>query len=182
MLEPAILHKDELIKKDIGTWYDDRYKYFHINTYHEIFKPAEDDWNYIQMVSIDPTLPDTNKVCGYFFAHVNRASNVVKNIGAINFYLDRKLTFGKDLKQFLESLFLKFNFKTITFDVAVGNPIEKSYDKLVKHYNGRIVGTFEKNYKIADGTYVDIKWYQVNKEYFLKAINKGDNKNEEENL
>lgn len=45
-----------------------------------------------------------------------------------------------DLGQALQDIFEKFKFRKLTFCVVVGNPIEKSYDKMINKYNGRIIG------------------------------------------
>lgn len=55
----------------------------------------------------------------------------------------------------------------MNFIVVVGNPIEKSYDKMIKKYGGRIVGTYKEDVKLIDGEYYDKKLYEIlASEYF----------------
>lgn len=84
-------------------------------------------------------------------------------------FIDDKMTFGMDLGQVLQDIFEKYNFRKLDFCVVVGNPIEKSYDKMVKKYNGRIVGTFKDDVKLIDNKYYDIKYYEVTKENYMGA-------------
>ena len=57
----------------------------------------------------------------------------------------------------------------LNFSVVVGNPIEKSYDKLIKRYGGRIVGTREKETTLVDGNLYDVKMYELFREDYLKS-------------
>ena len=76
----------------------------------------------------------------------------------INFS-DKKITFGKDIGQALDEIFTKYNFRKLKFSVVVGNPIEKSYDKLIHEYCGRIVGTFKDHTRLIDNKNYDEKFY-----------------------
>ena len=69
-----------------------------------------------------------------------------------------------------KSLFEKYKFRKLKFSVCIGNPIEKSYDKMIEKYNGRIVGTYLKDAKLFDGEYCDRKVYEIFREDYLKSI------------
>ena len=81
------------------------------------------------MVSVD----NQDNVIGFLRASIIRTSEKVSSLGIINFY-DKNLTFSRDLYQFLKELFEKYNFRKIEFNVVIGNPIEKMYDKYIDKY------------------------------------------------
>jgi hypothetical protein len=58
-------------------------------------------------------------------------------------------------------MFEKYRFNKLNFTVVRGNPIEKTYDKLIKRYNGRIVGIKEQETKLIDGKLYDMKEYEI---------------------
>ena len=70
----------------------------------------------------------------------------------------------------LIDIFEKYNFRKLSFYVVVGNPIEKSYDKMCERYGGRIVGVKRKNTRLIDGKYYDEKLYEILKEDYMKAV------------
>lgn len=90
------------------------------------------------------------------------------SLGVINFS-DNKIIFGMDLGQTLMDIFEKFKFRKLRFSVIVGNPIEKSYDKMVSKYGGRIVGTYYKEQKLIDGEIYDQKLYEILREDYMEA-------------
>ena len=55
--------------------------------------------------------------------------------------------------------------------MVIGNPIEKSYDKMVKKYGGRIIGTYKEDVKLIDGEYYDKKLYEILSSEYFNAIN-----------
>ncbi len=78
-----------------------------------------------------------------------------------------KLLFGIDLGQALIDIFDKFKFRKLRFSVIVGNPVEKSYDKMVQKYGGRIVGIYYKEQQLIDGEIYDQKLYEILRENYL---------------
>lgn len=166
MIEIAQLHIDELKKKFHETWFVDKYKYYHADTFYSEFKVAEETWNCHQFVSIY-----NGEVCGYIEYGINRRTNNVDGLAAINFD-DYLKTFGIDLGDVVIDIFEKYKFNKINFSVIVGNPIEKSYDKLIEKYGGRVVGYFEKHVKLIDGNYYDEKHYEIMAENYFKSKEK----------
>jgi hypothetical protein len=61
----------------------------------------------------------------------------------------------------IKDIFEKYRFNKLNFTVARGNPIEKTYDKLIKRYNGRIVGILEQEARLIDGRLYDVKEYEL---------------------
>ena len=166
LLDVAIKYKEQLEKLQYNIWFEDKYKFWHSNTYYDAMKIDDSTWARHQFVSIK----DDN-VIGYICYSVNRECNYAQHLNIINF-TDDKMTFGMDLGQALQDIFEKYNFRKLNFYVVVGNPIEKSYDKMIKRYNGRIVGTFKDDVKLIDNKYYDTKHYEITKENYMNAKNK----------
>lgn len=168
MLEIAQLHEDELKKLFHDTWFRNKYKFYHADTFYSNFKVDEDTWCRHQFVSVYTSKYDVgdSEVIGYIEYNINRRTNNVHSLAAINFS-DLK-TFGIDLGEVVTDIFEKYKFNKLNFSVIVGNPIEESYDKLIEKYGGRIVGYFEKEVKLIDGAYYDEKLYEITADaYFM---------------
>ena len=102
---------------------------------------------------------------------MDRSNNNVHDLSIINF-TDNKTAFGIDLGQALKDIFEKYKFRKINFYVVVGNPIEKSYDKMIKKYGGRIIGTKKEDAKLIDGEYYDTKLYEILSTEYFESIKK----------
>lgn len=166
MLEPAIKYKDQLEKLQYNIWFVDKYKYWNCSTYYNTLEIDTDTWNKHQFVSVK----DGN-VIGYISYCIARADNFVHSVSVMNFS-DDKITFGNDLKQAIKDIFERYKFRKISFFVIVGNPIEKSYDKMIKKYGGHIIGTYKKDVKLIDGEYYDKKLYELFADEYFNSIKK----------
>lgn len=166
MIDIAQLYADELTKKFHETWFKDHYKYFYCEPFYSEFEIMKDTWNRHQFVS----LYDNDEICGYIEYSINRRTNNVYDLAAINF--EGLKTFGIDLGDVVVDIFEKYKFNKLNFSVIVGNPIEKSYDKLIEKYGGRVVGYFEKHVKLIDGKYYDEKHYEIMAENYFKSKEK----------
>lgn len=164
MLEPAIKYRDQIYDIQYDIWFNDKYKYFNSGTYYGAMQIDENTWDRHQFASV---LND--RVIGYIEYSISREENNVRSLGIINF-TDNKIVFGKDLAQALKDIFEKYRFRKLNFSVVVGNPIEKSYDKIIKKYGGRIVGTYKENCKLIDGEYYDEKLYEILASEYFDAI------------
>ena len=162
MLDFAFKHLDEIKALHINTWYKERYKYFNYHPFYEVPKFEEGTWNEHGFVSLN----NSGDVIGLIHYSINRSSEIVTGLSIINYTED--ITFGKDVIQAIEDIFEKYNFRRLSFDVVVGNPIEKTYDRLILKYGGRIVGTERQKAKLYDGKYYDVKLYEVLKEDYIK--------------
>ena len=167
MLDNAFKYEEEIKTKMLDTWYDDKYKYFHASTYHNVYGLPDSDVNCREFVSLD----SKGNLLGIIGYEVNRDYDLAMNFGAINFS-DNKITFGMDLAQVIDDIFCKFNMRKLEFNVIVGNPIEKSYDKCINKYGGRIVGIRRQHSKLIDNKYYDDKIYELFREDYIKARNK----------
>lgn len=164
MLEPAIKYRDQLSVIQYDTWFNDKYKYWNCETYHQPIQIEENTWNKNQFVSVH-----NGEVIGYISYNIARAENSAYCLSIINFS-DNKIAFGKDLGQALKDIFEKYKFRKLNFSVVIGNPIEKSYDKMIKKYGGRIVGTYKEEVKLIDGEYYDKKMYEIFAREYFEAI------------
>jgi hypothetical protein len=103
--------------------------------------------------------------------NIDRDANIANGMQIVNFK-NPSVIFSRDLYQFIIDVFDKFKFRKLTFCVIVGNPIEKSYDKMILKYGGRIVGTKLKECKLIDGGYYDFKMYEISLEDYIKNKDK----------
>lgn len=170
MLLPAILVKNELEELYKTTWFDDRYMYFHNGVYADNLQISDNTYKCHQFASIY-----NGNVIGYIGYAVSRPDDAVAGIAAIHFmdtpYSNSSIVFGVDLYHALRDIFEKYKFRKISFTVTRGNPIEKSYDKLIKKYGGRIVGVYHKDVRLTDGEYHDQKIYEIMAEdYFCSVL------------
>lgn len=134
-------------------------KYYEI-AYLDNSKIYENEWCDLQRVSKDKE----GNLLGFMFCGINRAHDRVDNIELLNMTKQPNMTLTKDILQFFDDLMSKYNHRKICFDVVVGNPAEKIYDKIIKKYNGRIVGVQKKQVRLYDNKFYDLKLYEVTNE------------------
>lgn len=162
IIDVAIMYKEQLQRKFQGIWFIDKYKYWNFDNYYQDFVPDTESWNRHQFVSVNKN----GEILGYIGYSVDRQSHMAYGLNIINF-TDDKITFGIDLGQALIDIFDKFKFRKLRFSVIVGNPVEKSYDKMVQKYGGRIVGIYYKEQQLIDGEIYDQKLYEILRENYL---------------
>lgn len=155
----------ELQNNFLDTFYDDKYKFYH-DGYSSEYTPSTDNWGQHEFVSID----SYGDVIGYIAYSIDRNSYSIDRLRIINFS-DNRIIFGKDVITVLNNAFTKYNFRKLTFCVFIGNPIEKSYDKLINKYGGRIVGYYKKHERLSDGELYDMKMYEIFREDYIKSLN-----------
>lgn len=163
MLDLAMKYKTLLEEGLISTFFQEKYKYYYNTSYCKKIEIEDSTWNRHEFVSIC-----NNKIIGKISYSIDRDTGNVYGLSIINF-TDNHLAFGKDLKKCLTDIFEVFNFNKISFSVVVGNPIEKSYDRLCKDFGGSIIGIKKKHDKLYDGQYYDRKLYEVLREDYLMA-------------
>lgn len=167
-MEIAQKYKEQLQRKMLDVWYNDKYKYWNADTFFSEFKVSEDSWNMHQFVCVGG-MEGPDELVGYIGYSINRRTNNCHSLSAINFsdYKSDKTTFGLTLGRVVCDIFEKFHFNKLNFSVIVGNPIEESYDKMIEKYGGRIVGYFRDEVKLHDGTYCDEKLYEITSEQYF---------------
>ena len=165
MLEPAIKYKEQLEQLQYNIWFDDKYKYWNCSEYYDTLQVDTSTWDRHQFVSVI-----NNKVIRYISYNISRGENMAYSLSIMNFS-DNKVVFGKDLGQALKDIFEKYKFRKLSFCVLIGNPIEKSYDKMIEKFGGRIVGIKKEDVKLIDGLYYDRKLYEILATEYFDAIN-----------
>lgn len=163
MLDIALKYVDELKKLYINTWHDEKYKYYHYQPFWEVPKFEDGTWNGHDFVSLNKS----GEVIGSIRYSINRPTESACELGIINFTDDA--IFGRDVIQAIKDIFEKYNFHKLSCCVVVGNPIEKTYDKLIPKYGGRIVGIEKQEARLFDNKYYDVKRYEIVREDYLKA-------------
>lgn len=104
---------------------------------------------------------------GYIGYKIDRSNDYVYALNIINF-TENKSVFGMDAGQALRNIFEKFYFRKLCFSVVVGNPIEKTYDKMTERYGEKISGYQKEQVRLIDGQFYDEKMYEIlAKDYFV---------------
>lgn len=155
MLDIALNYADELIKKDRNTWFLDKYKYYNGN-YCADLELRTNTYDVYQFVSVD----ENGSVIGYIGYKIDRCANSCYDLCIVN-YSNNYLTFGKDVLRAITDIFDRYRFNKLEFNVVIGNPAEKSYDRLIKRCGGSVIGIFHDHTKLVDGLLYDVKYYEV---------------------
>jgi len=174
MLESAKEYEDQLNGCMSRTTTDQYYKWYHLSYAEPIVKIDDTFYNRIQLVSVYDGI-----VQGYFVAGWQRPENYIDSIMCLNFNKKNKNTFAVDLRRFLKYLAYDLNVAKITWAVAVGNPIEKHYDRIIKRFSGRVIGV-ERYAFLINGKYYDRKLYEWINDYFECTHCDNKEKNERE--
>lgn len=167
MIKPAIEYKDELQKKIKDylnsnlieySYYDSNY----ISTKLKGIKVEKNTMQRHQFVSLCK-----GEVVGYIAYNISLEDYRVYGVQTINF-TNNTVVFGIDLRRVIKNIFELYKFRKMNFGVFIGNPIEKSHDRVTVNCGARIVGIQKKHHKLADGEYHDYKLYEILREDYLK--------------
>lgn len=165
MLDLAILHRDALQRAIASTVFDERYKYYYGGGWCPLVPGLKDDtWDALQCVSVDAT----GLVHGFLQADFRRPANYVNSLSVLHFGL-HPFPFVRDFREFLSRLFTQFSMQKVNWSVNVGNPAQAMYERVVRKYGGRVVGTFRRDSRLWDGTLVDNVFYEILQEEFVAA-------------
>lgn len=165
MLKPAIQYQEELTKILGSLWFEEKYKFYLSGWSCDIPEIKKSTWDKHEFVSVNKD----NQIIGFIDYWVDRCANKATSLCAASFTDKPTLMFGKDLYQAIDDIFCKFNFNKLRFGVIVGNPIEKTYDKLIKKYGGIICGYAKEDIKLFDGKLYDLKNYEIMREDYLRC-------------
>lgn len=157
MLYPAQLYKEELKRKLIGCWYKPEYDWYFLGDYHEFSVPDNADWRR-DFVHLDKN----GEVDGFFGYHYGSAAESLSQFGLIAFCsnLRQRGLFVKECLQHIEDFIRRGGVKRIEWWAVADNPINKTYEKLIKKYNGTIVGRLH-NCEYFEGKYHDSVIYEI---------------------
>ena len=163
IIKPAILYKQKLNKLLAIVSMDKKFDYFTMSYADFEFDIKTDQWNDIQFAVIDSSdsIDLEENIIGYLSANIQRPEYYIRELVALNFYSDKKLIFGKAMKWFINYLLNERNFIKINFSIVCGNPIEKTYDRVVKNLGGKTVGVFKKDVLLQNNKYYDKKYYEI---------------------
>lgn len=162
----AKIYEAEIKAKMREIWYDEKYQYYFSSRWRRDFSLNDEKSDYPRMAFA--VLNDKDVLIGYISYFIDDSLNIAQWFGAINFS-DDKYTFGKAINQVIIDCFMKYGIEVLEWGVVIGNPIEKSYDKLCKKYGGNIIGIRHKRAKMLSGKIYDDKIYEILKEDFLKS-------------
>lgn len=162
MLKAAQLYADRLEDCFYRIWYDEKYKFYVSGAYNYMEPLDEDTTEHHQFVSCS-----NYQVIGYISYAVDRSAGVVSDLNIINFS-DNMLTFGKDVAQAIDDIFVKFGFNKLEFAVVEGNPAEHMYDRFIELTGGRIVGTYISHTRLIDGKLYNLKMYELLRMHYMQ--------------
>jgi len=154
MLVPAIARRADICALMIKHAYDPKYDYFFASEWRDFAEEKiapSNDWEKLAMVSV------SDEGLGYLAASIARSTEVVSSLHLANFGCN-PLEFAKDTRLFVRRLMQRYDI--IRWSVLIGNPVEKHYDRLCHAIGGRIVGTYTRDCRLLDGSYVDRKLYE----------------------
>lgn len=169
MLKNAYLYEDEIRRKLHEVWYDAKYQYYFSGAYHNEFilnRENGADWNYRAFASVD----NNGDVVGLIDYCIDHEVNMVNRLSAINFTEDC-FPFARDLYIAIDDIFIKFGLNKLEMEVMIGNPIERTYDRLVAKYGGRIVGIKKETLRDMSGKLCDTKMYEIMRIDYIRTKN-----------
>lgn len=167
MLKNAYLYEDEIRRNLHEVWYDPKYQYYFSGAYHNEFmltRGDSADWSYRAFASVNTD----GKVAGLIDYCIDHEVGMANRLGAINFTDDR-FPFARDLRTAVDDIFVKFGLNKLEMEVMIGNPVERTYDRLVPRYGGRIVGIKKETLRDMSGKLCDIKMYEIMRDDYLRT-------------
>jgi hypothetical protein len=159
VLEWAKKHEDKLRELLFDVAFDPFYQFEQLMNYRDTLKLPEDTWSANHFVSVF-----NNTILGMIGYQIKRMEKAAYGLHIVHFggpQAPNRYIFGKDVMTAMNDIFEKYHFNKLNFTVVRGNPIEKTYDKLIKRYNGRIVGIEEQETMLMDGKLYDVKEYEI---------------------
>jgi hypothetical protein len=174
MLEYAKKYEDKLRELFFDVAFDPFYQFEQLVSYRDTFELPKDTWAANNFVSVFK-----GNILGITGYQIRRVENAVYGLYIVHFggpEAPHRYVFGKDVMTAIKDIFEKYRFNKLNFTVVRGNPIEKTYDKLIKRYNGRIVGIKEQETRLIDGKLYNVKEYEIlAANYFISRRNKNEN-------
>lgn len=164
MLAPAILYKEQLEKLYHSIWFDDKYKYYNYDAVWSTFNVCDKSNDWHEFVSIDKD----GQILGVISYYIVRSVPRAQNLGILSF-VSNSLIFGRDVLRVIQDIFEKFNLLKLNFSVVIGNPIEKTYDKLCAKYGGDILCIEKNETRLQDNQLYDVKRYVIDRENYLAS-------------
>lgn len=146
MLKPAQLYKEEIQRKMIETWYDEKYQfYYNSSSHHENMIPDNCD-----LRRCFASLDKNGNVIGYISYMYDDVSGVADCFGIISFDIGNS-EFAVDVLRVFDDIFTKFSLNRIEFMCFERNPTIRAYRNFIKRYGGREVCTMRETARLMDG-------------------------------
>jgi hypothetical protein len=165
MLELALLYKDRLQHLYNKCIYKEKYKYLFCDVYADVLKIDDSTWNKHQFASVD----EDGGINGYISYNIHRAEQGTSGLTIMSFN-DYSIPFARDVKQAIDDIFIKFNFRRLAWTVIQGNPAEKAYDKFIDMYNGNIIGVAHEVTTLYDGKRYNSKLYEILQKDYIQKV------------
>lgn len=105
------------------------------------------------------------KIIGYFCALIDKTTRSVADISVANFTDNPR--YGYDFIAFMK--YMRRRYRFVRWAAISGHPKEKDYEAILRHYGGRVVGTFKKKIRLRDGKLYDERWYEIDNEDRINA-------------
>lgn len=159
MLVPACTVKEVLRAKLIEQKQKEKNKFYWTASYNDFeFEIKDTDWNEAQFACID----SDGNISGFVEFRLDRGAMIISSFGFLSFYgCNPNIILIRDFISKLNELF-EFGFRKAAFSATIGNPIVKTYDKMMERMpNGRVVGVYKDHIKLPDGKYYDKKLYEI---------------------
>ena len=173
MLKPALLYKDEILKKFAERVYTDDWCYYMSGPDGAIMpKLTDDDYHQFQYAIVEPAkewelvgtidnpsfLPSTPEtVIGYFTYRRDTYTDTIQDIGLMSFDKGNILVGLSVLRKMRE---LVKQHHRVTWSVVEGNPAKPIYDRFCRRYGG-IIHHFRECAKDKYNKYVDSYTYEI---------------------
>jgi len=144
MIEPADKYEEQLknlhpVDGDGNDWY--------------IYRDPPSDIVRQRMVSTH-----NGEIIGKINLFVNITASAVIDMSIMTLSEKHRYMYARDVMTFLRYLMQKY--RKIIFFVLIGNPAEKTYDRLARKLSWKIVGVMEKQVMNNNGEWNDIKYYE----------------------
>ncbi|MGO5053568.1 GNAT family N-acetyltransferase [Lachnospiraceae bacterium LCP25S3_G4] len=159
MLIPAILRKNELLQEFQKLQYTD-YLMYEVGSCDNYMpniedEPSKETYQYA-------IINAREELVGYISYQIDWYSSQANNFGLMSFDRGNALI-GKEIFNVMTNLIENLKLHRIEWYMVGGNPVERSYDKFCKKYNGRKI-VLRDVFKDRYGKYHDSITYEIIRE------------------
>lgn len=156
MLIPAVLRKDEIIREYMKKQYTDDLMYG-LGTYDNYIPNIVDEPNKetFQFAIINTK----DELIGYVSYRIDWYSSQAYNFGLMSFDKGNPLI-GREVFNIMNNIINNLKLHRVEWRMVGGNPVERSYDKLCKMYNGKKI-ILKDTFKDKMGNYRDSIIYEI---------------------
>lgn len=157
MLRPAQLYKEELLKKEMESWYDPRALYYWAGTGCGLSELPEDTYYWHNFVSVN----DSDSIVGYIAYKIDWAAMSASDFCIYSFEKNGSILFAEDLCKAICDLFEVYHVNRIDWWCYTDNPAIRGYRNFIALCGGREVGIFRQICKLQDGKLHDSASFEI---------------------